>query len=290
MSSPPKLLVSGVPVNREGQGGVAATSVTAPSVASSLLTVSSVSSKAGDKRRLDTEDDHDTIRPVNPSPQRQRKIVRRDGDTDTASAKEPDAKVALSAQPSAGPDDEKEEGEISDEEMDVPPPTSKTSLLDRLSDVHVADPMSASHATSSAVSGSDSLSARMDPALMARIDTRGIASTSNSYGQLARAPFAPHSAKQPMRNGKPNPSTNRPPFPNPISGVLPQHVLTANVADVTMKDVDQPRTKGVIGRSGNQTTVNGVAIPTGKGQGENQRRFSLSVGRSCHLYSPFICD
>lgn len=291
MLSPPKLLVAGVTVNQEGQGGIAASGVSVPSLAPSSVAASSVSSRAGEKRRLDTQDDLDTPRPGNPvthASQRQRKIVRRDGDTDTASAKETDSKVALLVQPSVGQSEEKEEGEISDEEMDVPPPTSKTSLLDRLSDVHVADPVtSTNHTTSSAVGGSGSLSARMDPALMARIDTRGIASTSNPYAQPARAPIAPQSAKQPMRNGKPNPSMNKPPFPNSISEVLPQHVRTANVADITMKDVAQPRTKGVIGRSGNQTTVNGVAIPTGKGQGENQRTLlRLRIRRSATYVVP----
>lgn len=291
MSSPPKLIITEVIVNRDGQGqgGVAPSGVPAPSHAptglASTVSISSVSSKSGEKRRLNDEDDLDPVRAADPSvlahtsPQhRQRKIVRRDGDTDTASAQESDVKSVAAVPEVVVHEEEKEEGEISDEEMEMPPPLSKTSLLDRLSDVHVADSTTSTpHSTSSAVGGSGSLSARMDPALMARIDPRGTpfaSSTSNLYGQPPRAPFAPYSAKHSMRNAKPNQPI--PGFPNTTPNAPAQHPQTARVADVRMKDAEQPRMKGVVGRSGNQTTVNGVAIPTGKGHGENQRTFLVS--------------
>lgn len=265
MSSPPKPVVTGaIPAVQIGS---------APSGTAGLS-----SGKVGEKRRLqeDVVANHsmDAASGVGSSPgDRQRKIVRRDGDTDTASAKENGA--GKTVPPSADQvAEEKEEGEISDEEMEEPAPSipsaGKTSLLDR-----IGDPLNPV-ASNQSVPSTGSLSARMDPALMARIGTRG-----PTHGQSAGFQYPWHSARPPPR------TTTKPVIQPEIkaSSVVPPPPISVglektNDADVTMKDVDQPRTKGVIGRSGNQTTVNGVAIPAPKGQGESQCMSTASVIQS----------
>lgn len=256
MSSPPKLVVTDViPAS---QAASAASGSTGP-----------VNAKVGDKRRLPEEgiptNSTAAVPATGSSPDRQRKIVRRDGDVDTASAKEGVAGKAI-IPPAVV--EEKEEGEISDEEMyeapvSLHPSAGKTSLLDR-----IGDPV---HGPSAPSAGS--LSARMDPALMSRMDPRGPA-----HGQSAGF----HSAPYPVR---PSPRVAKAVVQSEIrpSNVVPASTASSSKGrtngDVVMKDVERPRLKGVIGRSGNQTTVNGVTIPAPKGQGEGQRTLS----HACHL-------
>lgn len=257
MSSPPKLVVTGA--TPASQAASAASGSTGP-----------VNAKVGEKRRLPEEgiptNSTTAVTSTGSPPDRQHKIVRRDGDVDTASAKEGAAGKAITAPPVA---EEKEEGEISDEEMDqapVPslPSASRTSLLDRIGDSVYAAP------SGSSAPFAGSLSARMNPALMSRIDTRGPA-----HGQSAGFHSAPYPVRLPPRAMKAVVQ----------SKVRPSNVVSAPTASsskqqtngvVSMKEVEQPRKKGVIGRSGNQTTVNGVAIPAPKGQGEGQRTSSCA--------------
>lgn len=238
---------------------------------SALVVASSGDGKEGEKRHWRNNDDSESTPPVPQvflsSPQPQRKTVGRDGNVDIASAKEIEVKTGA---PVRGSDQKAEdERETGDQQMNVPT-ASSTRLRERISNVHAADPfISIPYATSSTAGGAGTLPARMDPALMVKIDPPGMSTTSNSFTQPASTLFPPF-AKQPKQNGEPPSSVPTILFPKPMPQFAPQHVQNGSTADVTIRDFERTRKKGVIGRSGNQITVNGVTILPGKGHGENQ--------------------
>jgi hypothetical protein len=260
---------------------------------SALVKASSVDSKEGEERHLQKNDNPEFTRPVPQvflsCPQPQRKTVGRDGNADIACAKEIEVKTVAPVRGSVHKVED--EAEFRDQEMNVPT-TSSTRLHERISNVYAANPfISIPYATPLAAGGAGTLPARMDPALMVKIDTPSLSTTSNSFSQPASTPFPP--AKQPKQNGETTSSVPTIPFPKPMPESARQHVQNGSTGDGTARDVQPTRMKGVIGRSGNQMTVNGVTIPTGKGHGENQGmsrlplrkmwysiRFSIRISRS----------
>jgi hypothetical protein len=245
---------------------------------SGLEVASSVDTNAGDKRHLENNDEFAFNRSgpqiIILSPQRQGKTIRRDYNVNIASPK--GMQVETVAPVRRFLDENGGEGNIGDQEMDVPT-ASSTSFLGRISDIHAADPFrSIPYATSSTTGGSSSLPPSPNPALMVKIDTPGMPTTSNSSSQSASIPVPPP-AKQPKQNGISNSSGPSMPFPKPMAEFKRQLVQNGDTADVTMREFEQPRLKGVIGWSGNQITVNGVTILTGKGYGEQQGMSRLQM-------------
>jgi hypothetical protein len=235
---------------------------------SGLRVASSVASRAGEKRRLENREVSEPTPPIHSSvqssPQRQCKIARRDGNTDITRVKEMGVKTVAPIREIAN--ENRGDGDINGEEMNLYP-ASTTALLVRMGDVPVADHFtSISYATSSAAG----VAGAVDSSLMARIYTQGKSATSTSYSQPARTSHPPP-AKAPQENGiAASSSVLAIPVPKMMPELAQHHVQTVNTVDVSMRDVEQTRTKCVIGRSENQTTVNGVAISTGKNHGENR--------------------
>ncbi|KAJ9116991.1 hypothetical protein QFC22_004649 [Naganishia vaughanmartiniae] len=292
MSSPPKLI--NAQVTTKATSTVSTSSLSAP-VPSSKLNPSDPVGRMTEKRRLEEVDITPSISKPNnlptKSPQgRAPKVARRDGDMDTSSALSLRAKPPSPSPPPAmlsrltmDVDDEKEEGEISDEEMQEPspPPTGKASLLERLRDAPVS--VHPSSPAVSSTSGIGSLEARMDPALMARIDPR--TSTEGPSNRLASrvSPVVPPAVAAQARyqahvqarssSAFGQSSTKCPVSPSTVNPAAAASFFASSSsvpALVPVSTEQQPRTKGVIGRSGNMTTVNGVAISTSDGQGESQ--------------------
>lgn len=301
MSSPPKLI--NVPVSIGATSTASVTSLSAPAAPSQPIPSVTVG-RPIEKRRLEEMDTLASIaKPVNsaakPSPQeRAPKLARREGDMDTSSAlslhtkpPSPSPPPAILSRLTMDVDDEKEEGEISDEEMQEPspPPTGKASLLERLREAP-ASAYSSSPVTSS-TSGIGSLASRMGPALMARIDPRGSTDGHSNRSASRVSPVVPVAAAAQARYQAHVHSRNSPVFGQsstmspaaPVATVNPAPTAASLLApSSTTVAVDQrPRTKGVVGRSGNMTTVNGVAISTGEGRGESKCKFHAARTFCC---------
>lgn len=235
---------------------------------SGLMVASSVDSRAGEKRHLENREVSEPTPPVYPivhsSTQRQCKIARWDGNTDITGAKGMGVKAVAPIREVANED--RGEGEINCEEMDAHP-ASTTALLVQMSDVPVADPFTSIPYATSSTAG---VAGAVDSALMVRIYTQAASTTATSYSQPART-LHPPPAKPAKENGTTaSSSVLAITFPKTMPELAQHHVQTANTVDVSMRDVEQTRTKGVIGRSENQITVNGVAISIGKKHGENR--------------------
>lgn len=295
MSSPPKLISAQVSTGATNPAGTS--SLSAPAESSPQLSPSGTIGRSTEKRRLE-EVDH-TLAPIAKSDnlpskvsprERGSKVARREGDMDTSSAlslrtkpPSPSPPPAILSRLTMDVDDEKEEGEISDEEMQEPspPPTGKASLLERLQEAPVPGYFSSPVVSSS--SGIGSLAARMDPALMARIDPRGTNDGSQNRSATRVSPVIPAAAAAEARYQAHVRARNSPSLAH-SSTSSPAPVATVNPAaarllasSLTVAADPQPRTKAVIGRSGNMTTVNGVAISTGEGHGESKCRSSQAV-------------
>ncbi|KAJ9113904.1 hypothetical protein QFC19_000098 [Naganishia cerealis] len=278
MSSPPKLISAQVTAATASIPSVSSLSnlATSSTSESSKMSSSSTGVRTVEKRRLE-EDDHTSAsagKPnnasVKPSPKaRGSKLARREGDVDTSGASSVQSKPSFPSPPPAMLQrltidaDEKEEGEISDEEMQDPSPsataTGKTSLLDRLREA----PASAylTNPVPPATSGIGNLAPRMNPTLMARIDPRTSDGSSNPPPRRAPPVFTSQSSYQ-QRSATTFGSAGRMGSTNIVAA--------PSFTEAAKNEGDQPRTKAVIGRSGNMTTVNGVAISTSQGQGESK--------------------
>ncbi|KAJ9101784.1 hypothetical protein QFC21_003123 [Naganishia friedmannii] len=290
MSSPPKLISAQAPTSTAGTMDQSSLSASA---ASPQLSASGTVGRTTEKRRLEEVDDLASIAkpknlPSKASPrERAPKVARREGDMDASSAlslrtkpPSPSPPPAILSRLAMNVDDEKEEGEISDEEMQEPspPPTGRASLLERLGNAPVSG-YSSSPAISSN-NGIGSLAARMDPALMARIDPRGSTDASSNRSASRVSPVVPAAVAAQARYQAHVQARNSPAFGQAsaispaasIATVIPAAATSfvASSPSTTVVAEQQPRTKGVIGRSGNMTTVNGVAISTGGGHGESQ--------------------